>query len=270
MPPSPSRRARLWVLPAAVGIASAGLFAAGAIAALSSRMGEPLAGKPAPTPAPVAAPPKGGAYLVVALGDSLTRGAGDAAGGGGYPARVARALEKEGRRPEVVNLSVDGSETGDLLRRLSTAEVSRQVAAADLLLVSIGGNDLKNAFPRGEGTEAATSALPRAREALSAIVRRLRELNPRSPVRLVGLYDPGAGADLDRQAGRRTLLLWNTAFEELSLDQDGVLVVPIADLFDGRPDRIASDRFHPGPSGYDEISARVVSTLDTRRSPGAT
>ncbi len=38
----------------------------------------------------------------------------------------------------------------------------------------------------------------------------------------------------------------------------GAVVVPTADLFAERPDRLARDRFHPGPAGYDEIAARIV------------
>ena len=37
--------------------------------------------------------------------------------------------------------------------------------------------------------------------------------------------------------------------------------MPTADVFDGRPDRLSSDRFHPGAEGYSEIATRVFQTL---------
>ena len=61
---------------------------------------------------------------------------------------------------------------------------------------------------------------------------------------------------------KETLLKWNVALEEASYSVSGASVVPTADLFDGRPDRLSSDRFHPGPNGYGEIASRILSTLN--------
>ena len=40
-----------------------------------------------------------------------------------------------------------------------------------------------------------------------------------------------------------------------------VAAVPVFDLFQGRPDRLASDRFHPNRDGYRTIADRVIQTL---------
>jgi lysophospholipase L1-like esterase len=61
---------------------------------------------------------------------------------------------------------------------------------------------------------------------------------------------------------KETLLKWNVALEEASYSVSGASVVPTADLFDERPDRLSPDRFHPGPNGYVEIASRVLSTLN--------
>ena len=60
---------------------------------------------------------------------------------------------------------------------------------------------------------------------------------------------------------RQTLLKWNVALEEAALEDGNALVVPTFDVFDGRPDRLSPDRFHPGAEGYAEIAARVFQTL---------
>lgn len=269
-----SRRLLLWFLPATLGLATAGVFAGGFAAALQGRLGEPVdpAVPPVSTPAPApaaaaaaAAMASSGTFRIVALGDSLTRGAGDAAGGGGYPERVAAALRKDGRLVTVENLGVDGIETGDLLGKVEEADVQSRVAGAQLILLSIGGNDLSHSmrsFSPGEAAADPTApALASASLNLQRILPLLRKQNPSAPIRILGLYNPFPET-FDRKMARETLLKWNVALEEASYGVPGTTVVPTADLFDERPDRLSPDRFHPGANGYGEIAGRVLSTLN--------
>ncbi|MDL2718769.1 MAG: GDSL-type esterase/lipase family protein, partial [Acidobacteriota bacterium] len=261
-----SRRLLLWFLPATLGLATAGVFAGGFAAALQGRLGEPVdpAVPPVSTPAPApaaaaaaAAMASSGTFRIVALGDSLTRGAGDAAGGGGYPERVAAALRKDGRLVTVENLGVDGIETGDLLGKVEEADVQSRVAGAQLILLSIGGNDLSHSmrsFSPGEAAADPTApALASASLNLQRILPLLRKQNPSAPIRILGLYNPFPET-FDRKMARETLLKWNVALEEASYGVPGTTVVPTADLFDERPDRLSPDRFHPGANGYGEIA----------------
>ena len=261
------RRLFLWFIPGALGLATAAVLAAGFAAALQGRLGERVdpSANPAPAAAPLATATADGAFRIVALGDSLTRGTGDEAGGGGYPERVAAALRKAGLTVSVDNLAVEGSETADFLRRMEDADVPRRIAAANLLLVSIGGNDLshslRSAAPGETVPDPTAAALSRASVNLQQILSLLRKANPSAPIRLLGLYNPFPET-FDRHTAKETLLKWNVALEEASYSASGTSVVPTADLFDERPDRLSSDRFHPGPSGYGEIASRVLSTLN--------
>jgi lysophospholipase L1-like esterase len=262
------RRLLLWFLPAVLGLATAAVLAAGFAAALQGRLGEPVdpSATPVPTPAaPTATATADGAFRIVALGDSLTRGTGDAAGGGGYPERVAAALRKAGLTVSVDNLAVDGSETGDFLRKMEAADVARRVAAANLILVSIGGNDLSHSLrsvvPGETATDPTAAAMTGASLNLQRILSLLRKANPSAPIRLLGLYNPFPET-FDKRMAKETLLKWNVALEEASYSVSGASVVPTADLFDERPDRLSSDRFHPGPNGYGEIASRILSTLN--------
>jgi lysophospholipase L1-like esterase len=262
------RRLVLWFLPAALGLATAAVFAAGFAAALQGRLGEPVdpSATPVPTPgAGTAIATADGAFRIVALGDSLTRGAGDAAGGGGYPERVAAALRKMGMTVSVDNLAADGSETGDFLRKMEEADMARRIAAANLILVSIGGNDLSHSLrsvaPGEAATDPTATALRDSSINLQRILPLLRKSNPSAPIRILGLYNPFPES-FDRRLAKETLLKWNVALEEASYTVSGASVVPTADLFDERPDRLSPDRFHPGPNGYGEISSRILSTLN--------
>ena len=263
-----SRRLLLWFLPATLGLAAAGVFAGGFAAALEGRLGEPVdpSAQPVPAAASATAPPAGsGAFRIVALGDSLTRGAGDASGGGGYPERIAVALRKEGQTVSVDNLAVDGAETEDFLRKVSEPDARRRVAEAQLILLSIGGNDLSHSI-RGAALPGETPADPTAAALVAAslnlqrILSAVRTANGSSPIRILGLYNPFPET-FDRKLARETLLKWNVALEEASYGVAGATVVPTSDLFDERPDRLSPDRFHPGANGYGEIAARVLSTL---------
>ena len=262
------RRLVLWFFPAALGLATAAVLAAGFTAALQGRLGEPVdpSATSVPTPAVLTATAAAdGAFRVVALGDSLTRGAGDVTGGGGYPERVATALRKAGLTVSVDNLAVDGSETGDFLGKMEEADVVRRVAAANLILVSIGGNDLSHSLrsvvPGETATDPTAAALTAASLNLQRILSLLRKANGSSPIRLLGLYNPFPET-FDKRMAKETLLKWNVALEEASYSVFGASVVPTADLFDERPDRLSSDRFHPGPNGYGEIASRILSTLN--------
>jgi lysophospholipase L1-like esterase len=263
-----TRRLVLWVLPAVLGLATAGVFAAGFVAALKGRLGEPVDPSAPPVPAPtVAMATSAGGFRIVALGDSLTRGAGDAAGSGGYPERVAAVLRKEGRMVAVENLAIDGIETRDLLREVEDPGLAQRIAGANLILLSISGNDLSHSIPASAGAPGETAndptamALKESSLNLQRILSSLRSSNPSAPIRLLGLYNPFPES-FDRRTAKETLLKWNVALEEASYAAGGVTVVPTADLFDERPDRLSADRFHPGPSGYGEIASRILSTLN--------
>jgi lysophospholipase L1-like esterase len=263
-----TRRLLLWFVPSGLGVLAAGVLAAGAALGLSGLLGERVAEGPLALPTPAAAPAAAsGTFRIVALGDSLTRGTGDATGGGGYPERVAAALRKAGLTVTVDNLAVDGSETGDFLRKVEDAGVKERVAGASLILLSIGGNDLSHSI-RGAGlpgeagaeSDPTASALRTASLNLRRILSSVRAANGSSPIRILGLYNPFPEG-FDRRIARETLLKWNVALEEASFGVPNALVVPTADVFDERPDRLSADRFHPGADGYAEIAARVFSTL---------
>ena len=255
------KRALLWFLPAGVAVLMAGVFAAGFAAGVSGRLGVPAAEAVLPTPTPLPAPPAG-ALRIVALGDSMTRGAGDSTGG--YPERVAREIRRSGRSVTVENLAVDGFRTADLLRTLDEPYAREEVAGAGLILLSISGNDLTRALPgvpAGEAAAAPAGLLAGVEADVGKILREIRARNATAPIRLVGLYNPWSDAAGDQTTARLALAASNSALERAAATVSGALVVPVADLFEGRPDRLAADHFHPGPSGYEEIASRIVATL---------
>jgi lysophospholipase L1-like esterase len=251
----------LWHVPAGLALAAGVLFAAGFWLAVRGTAGGSL-GAPPPTPVPREVAKPAGKRLVLVLGDSLSRGTGDPTGRG-YAADVASALRRRGP-VETVNLAVAGAESGDVLTLLQSENVRSLVASADLVLFSAGGNDLSHSLSRAGAPAEALSAMTDARNRfaanLRAIFKELRRVNAAAPIRVLGLYQPFAAEGRDSRIGESVVLSWNSVIGETALGYPNVGVVPVFDVFQGRPDRLATDRFHPNREGYRIIAERVVQT----------
>ena len=256
----------LWQVPAAVAGLAALVFLAGFGLALRGSLGEPIGGPP-PSAATGSTPVKpSGRGLLLVLGDSLARGTGDETGKG-FAADVLDAVKKKGAA-DMANLAVNGAESGDVLKVLDSENVRRFAASADAILLSAGANDLTHAVPLQAPSAPSASPLDeilasRARYAanLRQILSRLREANPRAPIYLLGLYDPFGGEGPQARIGASVILSWNTLIAETALSFPKVFVVPTFDLFYGRPDRLAVDRFHPNSKGHQAIADRIVQLL---------
>lgn len=244
--------------------AAALVFAAGFWIALRATLGEPIGEPPPPPAAPKPAARREGERLLLVLGDSLARGTGDESGRG-WAGDVFEALRRRGNA-RMANLGVNGAESADVRAVAHTPNVRTLAASADVILLSAGGNDLSHAVTRDLRSPAeVAAAADRSRDAyganLRAILKDLREANPKSPIYLIGFYDPFGMQGPQGRLGRSVILGWNTLVSEIALAFEGVHVVPIFDLFDGRLDRLAVDRFHPNRKGYALIAERVVQLL---------
>ena len=243
--------------PLALAIPLAGILAWGFVAALA-----PPRGAAVPPPAPAAPPPKRpGEFLLLAVGDSLTRGTG-AAPGSGYVDDASRELRARYPGVRVDNLAIEGLESSGLRDVLAHPEPRRLAAAADAIFVSIGGNDLSHAVGRAR-LEPPLEALGRARRTfesnLDAILGGLRSENPAGRILLLLLYNPFGEAELGA-AGSATIVDWNAAAEKIALAH-GVRTIPTFDIFEGHPERLSRDHFHPNEEGYRLIAGRVQEAM---------
>jgi lysophospholipase L1-like esterase len=129
-----------------------------------------------------------GAYL--ALGDSISIDDYTGVRGGGAPSQLARKLAVH-----LVDLTRDGNTTQGVL-----ADLARAPAAADIVTLTAGGNDLLYGDP------------PRAilRRRLHEIARRIQPLGARVVINTI--YEPSDG---DNDVGRRELGLSRLAAIEL-------------------------------------------------------
>ena len=163
---------------------------------------------------------------IVCFGDSLTSGTG-AGQDMDYPSQLSAMIGKP-----VINAGVSGDTTARALQRLE-----RDVLAKfpDLVLITLGGNDLKNGVARDV-----------AFANLKTIVESIQETGAR--VIIGGLRFPLR----DRGFGR--------AYQELA-DETGAVLVP--NIFEGIMGnrRLMSDPIHPNDAGYKIIAERFHAAI---------
>ena len=266
--PRGSSRFWLWTAPLLVGTCAALALASGFVLALRGSLGEPLGDPPPPPPQVRPAAPRSGAYRILVIGDSLAKGTGDESGKG-FAVDVLDAAKKRGPA-ELTNLGVNGMESPEVRALVETGNVRALAAGSDLILVSAGGNDLSHGATRGSASPseiagAVADARGRYLENLRTILEKLRAANPKAPILVLGLYDPfGGAAGGPGRLGSSVINQWNTLLSETALAYPDVFVIPTFDLFQGRPDRLAADRYHPNRAGYAEIARRILQVAPGR------
>lgn len=134
-------------------------------------------------------------FLYLALGDSIATGTLHSfARVTSYTEHLCRTLRGRGRPVRMMSLAHDGDTTGDLLSKLGQGWFQSWVRRADLITLSIGGNNLMGAASIPGFTRVYA---PKARAGVRAfcgqwerIVGRLRELNPGCTLAVMTVYNP--------------------------------------------------------------------------------
>lgn len=266
------RTDRLWLTTGLTALAATFVLAVGLVLAVKIILNPPAA-QPGQADKPTSAdhePWNDDGYLdIVALGDSLTRGMGDATGLG-YVGRLKNKLSGAEEVPVRLlnNLAVNGYRTDDLLADLDKPSVKDAVKRADLVLLTIGGNDLFRFLREEEGADAEEltgeqmlAAIPEPSERLGQIMAALSEIRPEATIVYAGLYNPFS--DLD-QSRRMSVAVadWNARANRLAYGHPNLLFVPMADLFERHPDRyLYTDHFHPNGEGYERMAERIFAAL---------
>ena len=163
---------------------------------------------------------------VICFGDSLTYGTG-AAQGKDYPSQLSKMIDKP-----VINAGVSGDTTASALKRLQRDVLAR---SPDVVLITLGGNDLKNGVAKDI-----------AFENLKHMVESIQEQGAR--VIIGGLKFPLR----DRGFAR--------GYKKLA-DQTGAVLIPniFKDIMGNR--KLMSDPIHPNGDGYKMIAERFLEAM---------
>ena len=206
---------------------------------------------------------KTGTLQVVSLGDSLTRGVGDKEGIG-YIGRMKENLQKDYKQKVALsNLAVSGAKMPDLLKQIESSGAQYSIKQADVIVLTIGGNDL---FPGWESLgkidlETYRPDTETFQNEAKKIIEEIRKLNTDSPIFWLGLYNPFEDVE-DLRGSSNIVVDWNASLEKLALNDKNVYITPTFDLFQNRgKDLLYSDHFHPNEVGYTYMAERLVQNV---------
>ena len=245
-------------MPIGVALIASAVFAAGFYSFVAGDTGEPVA--PAPSRlSPTIQPPRGQVVTLV-IGDSLARGTGDESGLG-IGGRLAEDLRKS--RSDVkppINIAVNGARTRDVEEQLKSHNVQVLIAQSNVIIVSIGGNDLWGGTDwRAVALRDPNAFMGDVLQHVTNVVTTIRAANPTARIFLVGLYNPFVTAPF----GKRLSFFvnrWNAEVTDRFANDPNFTLVETSDLFSHR-DRLSFDRFHPNDEGYALIARRIADSL---------
>ena len=221
----------------------------------------------------------------VAIGDSLTKGVGDSTNQGGFVPLLAQSLTNEtGLEFKAINYGVSGNTSSQILSRMQEKkEIRKDLKQAQLLTITVGGNDLRKAILEDTSNldlDRFEKASKTYEKNLKQIIELARKDNPDLPVYVVGIYNPLYLNFPDLTELQTLVDQWNQRTEVTLSAYQGVYFVPINDLLykgiDGKSGVTESelgketvtndalydeDSFHPNNTGYEIIKEAVLEKI---------
>ncbi len=241
-----------------------------------------ISATPSPTPPPSATPSPSathtGPWSVVALGDSVPAGGG--CGCTPFPQLSAALLAAPGSgEVPTVDDAVNGATSTDVLAALNNdTEVQADVAAADIVEIEIGANDVAYTDACGTTADCYQPTVPVVEQNVRDIVAQVHALTPDHPVLVVlldywsvwlgGTYATAQGQPYVDAAAAVTAQV-NTAIRQVAADTASTYV-DVRAAFKG-PDYandetryLAPDGDHPNARGHAVIAQAVVDAVASR------
>ncbi len=210
---------------------------------------------------------------VVSAGDSLTQGVGDSTQQGGYLPYLKKKLEQDKGISEVEfhNYGVKGNVTTQLLKRLQSPEIKKMVKSADMVIITVGGNDIMQVVQENI-SNLQVSAFTKEKEIyishLTQIFDRITQENPRVSIILVGIYNPFMKYFSNIKELNQIVEDWNRASQTVVSNYPDAYFVDIEDLFTNSDKNLLyTDHFHPNDRGYQLIADRLYASIEERALP---
>ena len=168
---------------------------------------------------------------------------------------------------DYANFGVNGLRSWDLIEQLKTDEVAAAVAKADIISLSIGGNDyLQQDLPKiytqvSQGNYKIVDDIQNNfREYFAEIISMLKAASPDAALFVQTLYNPRYDA-LREFYGLAVERINAVITEYLAENPDAFYLVDTVPLMEGHPEYIAADTVHPSAVGNVELARLVLQRL---------
>ncbi|HFU4466197.1 TPA: SGNH/GDSL hydrolase family protein [Streptococcus suis] len=219
----------------------------------------------------------------LALGDSLTEGIGDTTGQGGFVPLLAQSLTNDyGYEVDYQNFGISGNTSNQILKRMKEKqELKTALQEANLLTITVGGNDLRKVIIKNIANLKLSTFDKPAKEygkRLESIIQVARKDNPTLPIYVIGIYNPFFLSLPELTEMQVIVDNWNATTEETIAKYENVHFVGINDLlYKGLEGEAGvsqlgqsqsnnllyeEDQFHPNNTGYEIIKKAVLEKMN--------
>ncbi len=222
-------------------------------------------------------------FSIVAIGDSLTEGIGDQANSQGYLPLVKKGLESNYNSQNAIatfNYGKKGNRTPQLTERIQeNKELQADLAEADIILITIGGNDLVKVLKDNLFDDFSIESFDAPKETyeqdLTLLYETIRKHNLTAPIYHLGIYNPFYLNFPEITELQDIVNSWNETTQFFVETQENSFFIPINDLiYQGNGSDFNSetendllsedDSFHPNSQGYQviatEFTKKIIST----------
>lgn len=222
-----------------------------------------------------------------AIGDSLTEGIGDSTNSGGFVPLVARDLQEQYNLNGVQtdNFGKNGDRSDQILSRIKkNKDIQEGLASADLITLTVGGNDLMKVI-KGDvfrlTKNSFTKPLVSYQKQVEKLLTEIRKYNADAPIYVLGIYNPFYLYFPEITDMQEIVDSWNDGTEEVVEAEHNAYFIPINDLlYKGSGDQVGivssegtssssedqsiknnalyeEDHFHPNNLGYQIMASTV-------------
>ncbi|MEM1501954.1 GDSL-type esterase/lipase family protein [Domibacillus sp. 8LH] len=205
---------------------------------------------------------------IVSIGDSLTEGVGDSTNSGGYVPYLEDQLESldEINDASFVNYGKRGNRTDQLIKRLKTKEIGADIQQADIVMVTIGGNDVVKVV-KENWSDLTMDTFEKEEEGygerIRTVLQDIRAINEEAGIVLIGIYNPFGRVFVDTDDDEAIVQAWNKQAEEVAASFDRTVFVNVETVFgEGSDGLFFEDQFHPNDMGYERMAGRIFDTIN--------
>lgn len=171
-----------------------------------------------------------------AIGDSLTEGIGDLTNSGGFVPLVGKDLQERYRLNgvQIDNFGKNGDRSDQILKRIKkNEEIQEGIATADLITLTVGGNDLMKVI-KGDVFRLTKNSFEKPLKNYQKEVKKLfteiRKYNADAPIYVLGIYNPFYLYFPDITEMQEIVDNWNDGTKEIVQAENKAYFIPINDL----------------------------------------